>query len=72
MKLSVSLSEEDLKVLDQEVCRAGLPGRSAAVHRAIQLLREQALEDEYLAAWDEWESSGEEEIWSQAAADGLA
>ncbi|MFF0542549.1 ribbon-helix-helix protein, CopG family [Nocardia thailandica] len=72
MKLSVSLSEDDLKVLDHEVCRAGLPGRSAAVHRAIQLLRERALEDEYTAAWDEWESSGEEEIWAPASSDGLA
>ncbi|MFE3542350.1 ribbon-helix-helix protein, CopG family [Nocardia sp. NPDC059177] len=71
MKLSVSLSEDDVELLDAEVCRAGLPGRSAAIHRAIQLLRERTLEDEYTAAWDEWESSGEEEIWSQAAADGL-
>ncbi|WP_282777865.1 MULTISPECIES: ribbon-helix-helix protein, CopG family [unclassified Nocardia] len=72
MKLSVSLTEEDLATLDAEVCRAGLPGRSAAVQKAIALLRARALEDAYEQAWDEWESSDEESVWSAAADDGLA
>ncbi|MEV0762941.1 ribbon-helix-helix protein, CopG family [Nocardia sp. NPDC050435] len=72
MKLSVSLSEEDVAALDAEVCRSGLPGRSAAVHKAIELLRSRALEDAYEQAWDEWESSGEEAVWAAATDDGVA
>ncbi|WP_306360342.1 ribbon-helix-helix protein, CopG family [Nocardia sp. CC227C] len=72
MKLSVSLTEEDLATLDAEVCRAGLPGRSSAVRKAIALLRARALEDAYEQAWDEWEGSDEESVWSTAADDGLA
>ncbi|MEV6273946.1 ribbon-helix-helix protein, CopG family [Nocardia sp. NPDC051832] len=72
MKLSVSLSEEDVAALDAEVCRSGLPGRSAAVQKAIELLRSRALEDAYEQAWDEWESSGEDSVWAATADDGLA
>ncbi|MEV2218797.1 ribbon-helix-helix protein, CopG family [Nocardia vinacea] len=71
MKLSVSLSDEDVAVLDAEVCRSGLPGRSAAVHKAIALLRSRALEDAYEEAWDEWDAAGEEVVWSASADDGL-
>lgn len=71
MKLSVSLSEEDVAALDDEVCRLGLPGRSAAVAKAIQLLRSRALEDAYEQAWDEWDSAGEEVVWADASDDGL-
>lgn len=69
MKVSVSLSEDDLATLDEEVCRSGLPGRSAAVHKAIELLRARALEDAYEQAWDEWEDAGEEALWSVATGD---
>ncbi|WP_446224400.1 ribbon-helix-helix protein, CopG family [Nocardia sp. IBHARD005] len=72
MKLSVSLSEEDLQVLDQEVCRSGLPGRSAAIQRAIALLRARALEDAYESAWEEWDTASEEAAWSETLADGLS
>ncbi|MEV4124595.1 antitoxin [Nocardia sp. NPDC049707] len=71
MKLSVSLSDEDVAVLDAEVCRSSLPGRSAAVHKAIALLRSRALEDAYEEAWDEWDATGEEAAWSATAGDGL-
>ncbi|MCP2289339.1 ribbon-helix-helix protein, CopG family [Nocardia amikacinitolerans] len=72
MKLSVSLSEDDVAVLDAEVCRSGLPGRSAAIHKAIDLLRSRSLEDAYEAAWDEWDASDEDDVWSIATGDGLA
>ncbi|MGI5221414.1 ribbon-helix-helix protein, CopG family [Nocardia sp. CA-290969] len=71
MKLSVSLSDDDVAALDDEVCRSGLPGRSAAVQKAIQLLRSRALEDAYEEAWDEWYASDSEAFWSPATADGL-
>ena len=72
MKLSVSLSEEDVATLDRYVQAAGMPSRSAAIQQAIRMLRDPALEDAYAAAWDEWEASGEAAAWEVATADGLA
>lgn len=71
MKLSVSLTAEDVAVLDEYARTAGLRSRSAAVQRAIRLLRLPDLEQDYAAAWDEWESSGEQGVWDGTAADGL-
>lgn len=71
MKLSVSLTVEDVAVLDEYARSAGLRSRSAAVQRAIRLLRLPNLEQDYAAAWDEWESSGEQGVWDGTAADGL-
>jgi len=72
MKLSVSLPEEDVLVLDEFARASGLPSRSAAVQYAIRLLRHPNLEQDYAAAWDEWVSSGEQETWETLAANGLA
>ena len=71
MKLSVSLTEEDLAVLDEYARSAGLRSRSAALQHAIRLLRHPDLEDDYAAAWDEWRASGEEAGWQTTAGDGL-
>lgn len=71
MKLSVSLPDEDVAVLDEYARATGLPSRSAAVRRAVQMLREVDLEDDYAAAWDEWEASGERAAWDGAVGDGL-
>jgi len=72
MKLSVSLSAQDVALLDQYARAAGLSSRSAAVQQAIRLLRLADLEDDYAAAWDEWESAGEQALWDATAADGLS
>jgi antitoxin MazE9 len=72
MKLSVSLPEEDVATLDEYAHTSGLPSRSAALQHAIQLLRHTDLEQDYAAAWDEWQSSGDQVSWEAAAADGLA
>lgn len=71
MKLSVSLRAEDVAVLDAYVRVAGLSSRSAAVQQAIHLLRHRDLEQDYVAAWDEWVSSGEQSVWEATAADGV-
>lgn len=71
VKLSVSLSEEDIAVLDAHVREAGLASRSAAVQRAIRLLRHADLEQDYAEAYQEWDESGEREAWESAAGDGL-
>lgn len=72
MKLSVSLTEEDVATLDRYVEHAGLESRSAAVQQAIRRLRDPELEAAYAAAWDEWAAAGDEGAWAAAAPDGLA
>lgn len=71
MKLSVSLSDEDVEVLDNYVERAGLPSRSAGVQRAIRMLGYPALEDDYGQAWAEWSAAGEQDVWDNVTGDGL-
>ena len=70
MKLSVSLTEEDIRVLDGYVQRAGLQSRSAGLQRAIRLLRYPSLEDDYRNAWKEWTSTGDADLWTQTTGDG--
>lgn len=71
MKLSVSLSVQDVAVLDRYVQVAGVASRSAAIQHAIRMLGDPELEDAYAAAWDEWDSSGEASAWEVTATDGL-
>lgn len=72
MKLSISLSTDDVAALDRYVRAAGVSSRSAAVQRAIRLLSDPELEHAYAAAWDEWESTGEATAWESTSADGVA
>ena len=72
MKLSISLPEEDVDILDDYVRSSGLPSRSAALRHAVRMLRLPELEQDYEAAWKEWEESGEQEAWSLTEADGLS
>lgn len=71
MKVSVSLSADDVAALDRFARTSGLPSRSAAVQHAIRLLRSTGLEDDYAQAWDEWEASGDRVLWESAASDGI-
>ncbi len=71
MKLSVSLPAEDVAVLDDFAKAAGLPSRSAALQRAIRLLRHPDLEQQYVAAWEEWEQSADRAAWDGVNADGI-
>jgi Arc/MetJ-type ribon-helix-helix transcriptional regulator len=72
MKLSVSLPDEDVAVLDEFARTAGLSSRSAAVHHAVRMLRLPELEQDYEAAWSEWEASGDQAAWSVTDADGIS
>ncbi len=72
MKLSISLSEEDVAVVDRLAAAMDLTSRSAVIQRAIRMLGDPALDDAYAAAWDEWEASGDSAAWDSAVADGLA
>lgn len=72
MKLSVSLSEADVAVLDEFARTAGLSSRSAALQHAIQLLRHPNLEDDYAEAFTAWEVSPDRELWGSSSGDGIA
>ena len=71
MKVSVSIPDEDVAFLDAYAREQGLDSRSAAVHRAVRLLRTAELGAAYESAWDEWAGSGGDE-WDATAGDGLA
>jgi Arc/MetJ-type ribon-helix-helix transcriptional regulator len=72
MKVSISLSPEEVAVLDSYAASASLGSRSAAVQHAVRLLQLSALEDDYAAAFEEWDASGEREAWDSTVGDGLA
>lgn len=72
MKLSVSLPEDDVAALDEYVREVGLPSRSAGVQRALRRLRRPGLQQEYAAAYAEWEESGEQEVWQVVVGDGIS
>ncbi len=71
MKLSVSLPDEDVAFLDEYADANGMASRSAAVHRAVRLLRATELGPAYEDAWTQWEASDDSELWNSATSDGL-
>ena len=72
MKLSVSLSNEDVEYLDAYAETQGLESRSAALQKAVRLLRASELGAAYEDAWAEWAGSEDSDLWDAATADGLA
>lgn len=71
MKLSISLPDEDLEFLDAYVGRHDLRTRSAAIKRAVRVLRTEDLKVAYGEAWNEWEGSEDATVWGSVAGDGL-
>ena len=71
MKLSISLPERDVELLDDYVRTRRVKSRSAAVQRAVDLLRAADLSDDYATAWAEWEAGGDESAWNRTTHDGL-
>jgi Arc/MetJ-type ribon-helix-helix transcriptional regulator len=70
MKLSVSMSEDDVEFIDSYAEDHGIASRSGVLQRAVSLLRASELGADYAAAWDEW--NGEEaEAWDSTLGDGL-
>lgn len=72
MKLSVSLPDDDVEYLDQYVTAQRLDSRSAALRKAIRLLRASELGSAYEEAWAEWDDSDDGRAWDALAGDGLA
>jgi Arc/MetJ-type ribon-helix-helix transcriptional regulator len=71
MKVSVSLPDEDVEFLDSYAQAQGMQSRSAAVHRAVGLLRASQLEHAYEEAWAAWSAAGDAEAWEATVGDGL-
>jgi len=71
VKVSVSLPGEDVEFLDEYAKEQGLDSRSAAVHRAVRLLRTAELAGAYEAAWEEWATNGDADLWEATVGDGL-
>lgn len=71
MKMSISLPEDDVEFLDSYARDQGIGSRSAALHKAVGLLRAAQLADAYEDAWASWGASGEAAAWDSTAVDGL-
>jgi Arc/MetJ-type ribon-helix-helix transcriptional regulator len=71
MKVSVSLPEDDVDFLDSYAREQGMDSRSAALHKAVGLLRTAQLAGAYEDAWESWTSSADAEAWESVTADGL-
>jgi Arc/MetJ-type ribon-helix-helix transcriptional regulator len=71
MKVSVSLPDDDVEFLDSYAQAQGIDSRSAAVHKAVGLLRASQLEHAYEEAWAAWSAGGDAGAWETAAGDGL-
>jgi Arc/MetJ-type ribon-helix-helix transcriptional regulator len=69
MKVSVSIPDEDVEFLDTYTKTHQIASRSAALHRAIRLLRASELGDAYAAAFTEWTDDSPNDAWDNAVAD---
>ena len=67
----MSLSDDDVQYLDTYARERRLGSRSAALQKAVRLLRASELGAEYERAWEEWADSDEAEAWEHVAGDGL-
>jgi Arc/MetJ-type ribon-helix-helix transcriptional regulator len=72
VKISVSLPDDDIAFIDSYCAEKGRPSRSAVLHEAINLLREQNLSTYYEAAFKEFAESGDAALWDVTANDGTA
>ncbi|MFV0525258.1 MAG: ribbon-helix-helix domain-containing protein [Acidimicrobiales bacterium] len=69
MKVSVSLPDEDVAYLDAYAEAQGLQSRSAALPRAVRLLRASELGAAYEDAWAEWSTSEDADLWEHGLTD---
>ncbi len=72
MKVSVSIPESDVEFLDNYAKSHGMGSRSAALQRAIRLLKANDLSRHYAAAFAEWADNADNSAWDDAVADGLS
>lgn len=70
MKLSVSMSDDDVEFIDQYASEHGVESRSGVMQRAVSMLRATELGDDYAAAWTEW-ATDDAGAWDVVVADGI-
>lgn len=70
MKVSVSLSDDDVRFLDRCAAERGT-SRSAVLQQAVTLLRGAQLGAAYAEAWQDW-ARGDGGAWDATSGDGLA
>jgi Arc/MetJ-type ribon-helix-helix transcriptional regulator len=71
VKVSVSIPVADVEFMDRYAAQHGVKSRSAVIQHALSLLRSAQLEDDYAAAWAEWEGSEDAALWDSTVGDGL-
>jgi len=71
MKVSVSLPDSDIEFLDRYAVVQGIASRSAALHKAIRLLRATELGVAYADAWAHWGDGDDSGAWETVTGDGL-
>lgn len=71
MKVSVSLPEDDVAYLDESVKKRKFGSRSAALHRAVSVLRAVEHGAAYEDAWRDWFTSNDSDLWEPTSSDGL-
>ena len=71
MKISVSLPDADIEFLDEYARNLGVRSRSAVIQQAVRLLRATELGPAYAEAWEEWEASGDADMWDSTVGDGI-
>jgi Arc/MetJ-type ribon-helix-helix transcriptional regulator len=71
VKVSVSIPAADLEFMDRYAAEHGIKSRSGVIQRALSLLRSAQLEDDYVAAWEEWAASDDAALWESTVSDGL-
>jgi Arc/MetJ-type ribon-helix-helix transcriptional regulator len=71
MKLSISVPDETVELLDRVVKMRGITSRSAAIQQGIDLLVNDSLLASYRVAFAEFDEQGDGEIWDGVAGDGI-
>jgi hypothetical protein len=71
MRLNLTLDNEWLKFIAKYQAENQLQSKSEVIKLALELLKQQDLQDQYKLAYEEWRDSGEEAIWEAVVGDGL-
>ena len=67
----VAVYDQQIRIRARPNDTRGTPSRSAVLQRAIGLLRAAGLEEEYAAAWDEWDTAEDAVLWATSVSDGV-
>ncbi|PTA66377.1 type II toxin-antitoxin system ParD family antitoxin [Deinococcus arcticus] len=70
-KMSVSLESTLIEFVMHYQKAHQIRSKSEVIARALTLLREHELETQYAAALEEWQASGEADLWDAVTSDGL-